>query len=91
MNKLAIILTSMVLGAMLAPPISQAMSEAGDRKMQADKRVIEQHKLYIGGYLDNLDNEEDIDDDIVYQTSAQAKAARHANEFLAKIREVGYE
>lgn len=85
MNKLAIILTSMVLGAMLAPPLSQAMSEAGDRKMQADKLMIEQHKLYLGGYLDNADNEQDIDDDIVYQTSAQRKAAQHANEFLRKI------
>lgn len=85
MRLLSILAVLMAMGTMFAPALSQAMSEAGDRKMQADKRVIEQHKLYIGGYLDNLDNEEDIDDDIVYQTSAQAKAARHANEFLRKI------
>lgn len=88
MNKLAIILTSMVLGAMLAPPISQAMSEAGDRKERADREFIQHHKDYVNGYLDNAENEQDLDDDIVYQTSAQAKAARHANEFLARIRGV---
>ena len=58
MNKLAIILTSMVLGAMLAPPISQAMSEAGDRKERAEREFIQHHKDYVNGYYDNLDNEQ---------------------------------
>lgn len=87
MKTLLLIVCSALIGFMSAPYMAQAI----DRQEAADQRMIEQHKLYIGGYLDNAENEQDLDDDIVYQTSAQRKAAIHANAFLARIREAGYE
>lgn len=88
MRLLSILAVLVALGTMFAPALSQAMSEAGDRKAQADRKLIQYYKDVNKGYYDNLDNEEDIDDDIVYQTSAQRQVAIHANAFLARIREV---
>ena len=87
MNNLLIIIVSMLLGAMCAPYMAQAI----DRKAQADHRMIEQHKLYVAGYLDNIDNEQDIDESAEYLASAEYRNAKSANEFLKKLREVGYE
>lgn len=87
MENLAIIIVSMLLGAMCAPYMANAI----DRQEQAEQLLIQQHKDYVNGYLDNLDNESDIDDKVIYQASSQYKAAKHANEFLRKNREVGYE
>lgn len=91
MKTLSMIAVILSLGTMFAPALSQAMSEAGDRKEQAEQRMIEQHKLYVAGYLDNIDNEQDLDEDAEYLASAEYKAAKSANEFLKKLREVGYE
>ena len=87
MKTLAIIIVSMLMGAMCAPYMAQAI----DRKAQADQLMIERHKLYVAGYLDNIDNEQDLDESAEYLASAEYKAAKSANEFLRKIREVGYE
>lgn len=84
MKNLLIIIVSMLLGAMFAPYMAQAI----DRQQEAEQRMIEQHKLYVAGYLDNIDNEQDLDEDAEYLASAEYKAAKSANEFLRKLREV---
>ena len=91
MKTLSMIAILMALGTMFAPALSQAMSEAGDRKAQADRELVQYYKDYNKGYYDNLDNEQDLDDSAEYLASAEYKAAKSANEFLKKLREVGYE
>lgn len=91
MKTLSMIAVILSLGTMFAPALSQAMSEAGDRKAQADRELVQYYKDYNKGYydnLDNLDNEADLDDATEYLASAEYKAAKSANEFLRKIREV---
>ena len=87
MKTLALIIFSALMGFMLSPYMAQAY----EREYRADQRKIELHKLRNKGYLDNIDNEQDIDEDAEYLASAEYKAAQSANEFLRKIREVGYE
>lgn len=91
MKTLSMIAVILALGTMFAPALSQAMSEAGDRKAQADRELVQYYKDYNKGYYDNLDNEADLDESAEYLASAEYKAAKSANEFLKKIREVGYE
>ena len=91
MKTLSMIAVLMALGTMFAPALSQAMSEAGDRKAQADRELVQYYKDYNKGYYDNLENEADRDDSAEYLASAEYKAAKSANEFLKKLREVGYE
>ena len=85
MKTLSAIAVLMALGTMFAPALSQAMSEAGDRKAQADRELVQYYKDYNKGYYDNIDNEADLDDSAEYLASAEYKAAKHANEFLRKI------
>lgn len=85
MKTLSMIAVLMALGTMFAPALSQAMSEAGDRKAQADRERVQYYKDYNKGYYDN---EADIDDATEYLASAEYKAAKSANEFLRKLREV---
>lgn len=67
MKTLSMIAVLMALGTMFAPALSQAMSEAGDRKEQADRELVQYYKDYNKGYYDNLENEADLDDDVTYQ------------------------
>lgn len=86
MKTLSMIAVLMALGTMFAPALSQAMSEAGDRKAQADRERVQYYKDYNKGYYDNL--EADLDESAEYLASAEYKAAKSANEFLKKLREV---
>lgn len=67
MKTLSMIAVILALGTMFAPALSQAMSEAGDRKEQADRELVQYYKDYNKGYYDNLENEADLDDDVAYQ------------------------
>ena len=87
MKTIALIIFSALVGFMSSPYMAQAI----DRQESAEQHMIEQHKLYVAGYLDNIDNEQDLDDDAEYRASVQYRNAKSANEFLRTIREVGYE
>lgn len=83
MKTAIIIIVSALFGFMSSPYMAQAI----DRQEAAERKLIQQHKAYIAGYIDNLDNVDDIDEDVIYFASERYQNAKHANEFLRANRE----
>ena len=47
-----------------------------------DKEFKNNDSAIINHQLNNLDNQADLDDEIIYQASSQAQTAKYANNFI---------
>lgn len=47
-----------------------------------DKEFKTSDALTINHQFDNLDNQADLDEEVIYQASSQAQTAKHANNFI---------
>lgn len=53
---------------------------------EVDKEYDNKQAYNINHKYDNLDNQDDLDDDVVYEASTKAQIIRQANESLRKIK-----
>ena len=68
------------LAALIIAANVWAMAPAVDSEYDSKQAVI------INSKFDNIDNQADLDDEIIYQASDKAKEIKAANEKLRKIR-----
>lgn len=72
-----LLIANLVLWGSIA---AYAMPSAVDSEHNSNRSSIELHKL------NNIDNQADLDDEIVYQASDKAREIKQANESLKRIR-----
>lgn len=82
MNKLLASLLLTAIGTWSVIAFAVAPNAVDSEFINQDSQV-ERHKLMLAGYYEDSDFDADLDD-IEYEASDQAKAARHANSVLAK-------
>lgn len=68
------------LAALIIAASVWAIAPAIDSEHDSNRSSIELHKL------NNIDNQADLDDEIVYQASDKAKEIKAANESLKRIK-----
>ena len=68
------------LAALIIAANVWAIAPAMDKEYDSKQAAVINHKY------DNLDNQADLDDDVIYEASDKAKEIRAANESLKKIK-----
>ena len=68
------------LAALIIAANVWAIAPAVDKEYDSKQATVINHKY------DNLDNEADIDDDVIYEASDKAKEIKAANESLKRIK-----
>ena len=68
------------LAALIIAANVWAIAPAMDKEYDSKQASVINHKF------DNLDNQADIDDDVIYEASDKAKTVKAANESLKRIK-----
>ena len=68
------------LAALIIAANAWAIAPAMDKEYDSKQVSVINHKF------DNLDNQADIDDDVIYEASSKAKEIEAANESLKRVR-----